>query len=90
MVKLEIKHLVSEKNDFEGIDTYHRPIKISNIVSEDDQSSMIVLQTHNGIKLTKSELGYMVIDKKKRVFVYKSSTWAEKKYSRLSKVFARM
>ena len=100
MAKLELKQLVREKKDFSGIvskkldirdvNTYYRPISISNIISEDEQGDMVVLEQNNGIKLARHESRYMFIDRKKRTFVYKSSTWALKKYSRLSHVFTRV
>lgn len=105
MTKMELKHLVSKhlddaetksivlmrkKKDFKGIDAAHRSIKISDIVSEDDQGVILIKSVH-GVKLEKRSDEYVVTDnKRKRFYTYKSSTWAEKKYSRLTAVFARV
>lgn len=59
-------------------------------VEQDDQGILLIKSVH-GVKLEKRSDEYVVTDnKRRRFYTYKSSTWAEKKFSRLSKVFARV
>ena len=65
-------------------------IAIETDVEQDDQGVMLIKSVH-GVKLEKCLDEYVVSDpKRNRYYKYKSSTWAEKKFSRLSKVFARI
>jgi hypothetical protein len=49
---------------------------------------LIVLKTKNNIKMGKQENKYVVVTKK-RTYEYRSVTWADKKFNRLSEIFER-
>jgi hypothetical protein len=59
-------------------------------VEQHGQGVLLIKSVH-GVKLEKHSDEYVVTDNKRhRFYKYKSSTWAEKKFSRLSKIFANV
>jgi hypothetical protein len=89
--KIQKSDLVSSSSDFEtllfGQKRQHDTEQKSETTSV---AEVILIKSQHGIKMEKRDDTYIVLDtKNRRAYPYRSITWADKKYLRLSNVFAR-